>query len=541
MIGTIASGVPPFNSLERMFSVCLVLLLASACSSDDQPTEPDPPPEDESLQVSVQWEQTRQTIHGFGASDAWSTQFVGKHWPAEKKNQIADWLFSRETGPEGQPQGIGLSIWRFNIGAGSAAQGENSGIEDPWRRSEGFLQEDMTYDWSQQQGQRWFLEAAKERGVSTFIGFVNSPPVELTRNDKAYGSGWENANLASDQYDDFAQYLATVGEHFESEGLGLDYISPVNEPQWNWSQENGQEGSPYLNSEIEKLTEALNQEIERRGLTTQIEIPEAAQINYLYASDTNRPQRDDQIAYFFGEGGVQDLSAVAHKVAGHSYYTTWPVSEMISQRRALAEQMQATDPSLEYWMSEYCILADNEEISGGGLDRGMDPALYVARVMHFDLTVANASSWQWWLGVSPYDYKDGLVYIDKNKQNGEALDSKLLWGLGNYSRFLQPGAVRLGTDRSDNVEAEQAARSLMVSAYRGAGEAQAVVVAVNYSQREREMRLSVEGLPDGTSIDTWQPYVTSSEDDLAPASSLIEEGAMATVPARSIVTFVGDL
>ncbi len=33
----------------------------------------------------------------------------------------------------------------------------------------------------------------------------------------------------------------------------------------------------------------------------------------------------------------------------------------------------------------------------------------MARVIHYDLTVGGASSWQWWLAVSPYDYKDGLV------------------------------------------------------------------------------------------------------------------------------------
>jgi hypothetical protein len=47
--------------------------------------------------------------------------------------------------------------------------------------------------------------------------------------------------------------------------------------------------------------------------------------------------------------------------------------------------------------------------------------------MHYDLTVANSSTWYWWLAVSPYDYKDGLVYIDKNKTNGNLTDSKLLW------------------------------------------------------------------------------------------------------------------
>ena len=39
---------------------------------------------------------TYQTMHSFGASDAWRAQYVGLNWPDEKKNRIADWLFSME-------------------------------------------------------------------------------------------------------------------------------------------------------------------------------------------------------------------------------------------------------------------------------------------------------------------------------------------------------------------------------------------------------------------------------------------------------------
>ena len=61
----------------------------------------------------------------FSASDAWSMQFIGL-WPEEKQNLVADWLFSTENDVNGQPKGIGLSLWRFNVGAGSAEQGEAS-------------------------------------------------------------------------------------------------------------------------------------------------------------------------------------------------------------------------------------------------------------------------------------------------------------------------------------------------------------------------------------------------------------------------------
>ena len=59
-----------------------------------------------------------QTIDGFGASDAWSMRFVGT-MPHAVQSEVADLLFSSETGRDGNPKGIGLSIWRFNIGAGS--------------------------------------------------------------------------------------------------------------------------------------------------------------------------------------------------------------------------------------------------------------------------------------------------------------------------------------------------------------------------------------------------------------------------------------
>lgn len=78
---------------------------------------------------TIQTSQPRQTIRHFGASDAWSMQFIGL-WDDEKEQEkIADWLFSTENDSNGQPLGIGLSIWRFNLGAGSAEQGSASQIQ----------------------------------------------------------------------------------------------------------------------------------------------------------------------------------------------------------------------------------------------------------------------------------------------------------------------------------------------------------------------------------------------------------------------------
>src|SRR6185369_10937752 len=98
-------------------------------------------------------------------------------------------------------------------------------------------------------------------------------------------------------------------------------------------------------------------------------------------------------------------------------FSTSPWKEGVALRRRLAKQVDAA--RARYWQTEYCILGNNAgEIDGGGRDKGMDAALYLARVIHMDLVYGQAAAWQWWLAVSPYDYKDGLIYIDKEKKDG---------------------------------------------------------------------------------------------------------------------------
>ena len=109
------------------------------------------------VHYKIETKNPQQVMEHFSASDAWSTQYVGL-WPKEKREQIADWLFSMEMDVQGCPKGIGLSLWRFNIGAGSTEQGDSSQIGSPWTRTECFLQADGTYNWNKQKGQRNFLQ-----------------------------------------------------------------------------------------------------------------------------------------------------------------------------------------------------------------------------------------------------------------------------------------------------------------------------------------------------------------------------------------------
>ncbi|MDN3670457.1 glycoside hydrolase [Echinicola jeungdonensis] len=482
------------------------------------------------VHINAIQQRTYQTIEHFGASDAWSCQFVGL-WPEQKKFAIAELLFSQEMDGKGNPKGIGLSLWRFNIGAGSAEQGTQSGIGDEWRRAESFMNADGSYDWSKQAGQVWFAQKAKEMGVENLLVFPNSPPVHMTKTGKAFGQSG-NSNLDQANYDDFGNYLANVIEGLEAKGLDVDYISPVNEPQWDWS-DGGQEGTPFWNDEIVGIVRELDKALEEKGLEAKIDIAEAGQLNYLYEQG-NKQGRGNQVEGFFSKGSpnyLGDLKHMGNAISGHSYFTTSPFNEAVKTREKVAESIMPYS-GLKFWMSEYCILGDNAgEINGNGRDLGIDPALYMARVIHNDLTVANASAWHWWLGVSPYDYKDGLVYIDYQKEDGNFYESKMLWALGNYSRFIRPGFQRIAVNI---MEETRETPGLLVSAYLGPGSHKIIYVLVNSGIKSKEVSLELNG----KEIQNKKVYITSKDYDLTPMKS--NDKGLIEIPSRSIVTVVSE-
>jgi hypothetical protein len=515
----------------RNYSSFLFLgIIAAFFSCAKQSTEPTPSPSEK--QVTINLNDRRQTIRNFGASDAWCIQHIAG-WPDEKRNQVADWLFSLEKDANGKPKGIGLSLWRFNIGAGSTPQGN---ISDEWRSTEGFLTNDHGYDWSKQQNQRWFLSAAKQRGVQKLLGFTNSPPVQLTKNGKAFSSNGEEANIAPENYKAFAKFLVDVTNHLKENGTPLDYLSPFNEPQWDWTG-NGQEGSPYRNSEVFAITKILDSTLTAHNLETKIQIAEAGKLNYLYEK-ADKPTRGEQIRTFFNQSSslyLGDFPHVDHVISGHSYFTSAPAATLKSVREKVAASISEASVPIEFWQSEYCILGDQEEVKASGKDTGMAPALYVARIIHHDLAAANASAWHWWLSVSVYDYKDGLIYAEKKKTDGEIEDSKLLWALGNFSRFIRPGSLRLGLSSELNLND---ADGLMFSSYLNSADNEVVTVIVNYGQIDSAIALRTEG----GEVTSWQPYLTgSAPDEKLKPLAVLQANQSVFVPKRSVLTLVGKL
>lgn len=481
--------------------------------------------------IEINISEQYQVIDNFGASDCWSMQKIGE-WYTPQKERVADLLFSVD-------KGIGLSAWRFNIGAGI----NRTTIQHPWRTAETFETGEGQYDWTRQENERWFLNAAKERGVDQFIAFVNSPPARMTRNGYTNCTdGLGSTNLKDGFEEQFAAYLTDILEHFKDKWeIEFDYISPVNEPQWEWNGSN-QEGNRASNSDIIAIVEALYDKLQERGLNTKISIVESGNLaswdNEIEYLNTKYGEKyGDYLKEVINNPGIKDK--IGNHFSGHSYWSDRIGGQLTEDRQALFFKiLPYLNGGWKYWMTEYCVMDGPEGNGGRGRDLTIKTALDVARVIHYDLTLLRANAWQWWTAISPEDYKDGLIFTNyKDDPNSQSIiESKLLWAFGNFSRFIRPGYKRVRCSGAND------RYGLMGSAYISPDQENIIVVFVNMSESEEPVSFQISGLDSNKKVQSFTPYVTSDKlgDDLRKYADFSADNVY-MVPARSIVTLVGKI
>ncbi|WP_417015454.1 glycoside hydrolase [Alistipes sp.] len=536
--------------MKRTLTACALLLLAAACSKEEAGDNGNGGTDLSQIAVSklvtINAAAQYQTIAGFGASDAWSPETVGTLWTAGRDG-ISEALFSREI-VNGQPRGIGLSMWRVNLGGGTAEQGDESGIKDATRRAQSYLNEEGTgYDWTKCAGQRYFLDRAKTFGVEKVVLFSNTPPVQYTLNGKGYSDNGAHANLQADRYDDFADYMADVAQHYLSLGYPVTHISPVNEPQYNWqySSDGGQEGSGWANAEVARLARELDASLSERNLGVDILLGEAGDFTYLYSQTSGNADRSDVIRNFFSPSSqnyVGDLAHVKKLICGHSYWTdgTWEGMRSVrSNLRQSAEQY-----GLELWQSEWSMLGDGystDEFVGYEAASEMDIALYMAKVIHNDLTVAGVTSWSFWtsMDVPRWGQKcrfmlialgDGTNEFDIRNGEGAWKAAPTLWVLGNYSLFVRPGYHRIALTLNES-------RSFFGSAYASPDGKRIVAVYTNLSNKPVKLVETRENF--GAEPRSIVKYTTSATSSLRETVLNVDDAVL--LDAESVTTVVYDL
>jgi O-glycosyl hydrolase len=456
-----------------------------------------------------------QTIEGFGVAGAWWPNDLIRFDPSVQA-MVAERLFGAG--------GIALSAYRYNIGSGGV------GVEHQVRAPEGFLIAPGEYDWLRDPGGRRFLSLAADHGVPVLIGFANSaPPVWTTTGTSCGGLLQPGAEAA------FAAYLTDVVEHFHAaEGVTLSYVSSMNEPAYRF-EGCGQEGMAVPAPQRATLIQALGRTLAARAPYARVIADESSRVRQHFLAEV--PQ-------WLGVGDTAEhVAALAH----HLY--DFPDAATLREARALGERY-----GKPLWSTEICCFDTRTGAWGPQYDPTIRGALVMANLIWQGMTEANDAAFHWWVALSselgcdplahpgcerePNDdgWNDGLLYYDPNyAENGNQTIylTKRYWALGNFSRYVRPGARR-----HDVLGGPDPLRLLAFATDGGWA-----VVVVNNAPAGRppaevELRLPPEK---GRRLIAEAAIETSAARDLAPVSPpRVETSGLlrARVPAESITTYV---
>jgi O-glycosyl hydrolase len=439
--------------------------------------------------VTIQPRHAYQAFEGWGTSSAWWSQTIGDGETAE---EIARALYS-------DTQGLGLDIYRYNVGGG---ENDNPAtrIKHDSRRTESFYVYNpetgqYVYDFTRDANARQMLDKAIEQGATEVILFCCSPHFSMTSSGQASGGLEEGvSNLPPENYRAFVDYLLTIADWFVAQGYPVTGISPINEPQWGWGGAwVGQEGCHYTPEEAVALLELFAVTMKERGAPYRLVAPESGDMSEGYTAYTDA---------FWGSAILREYCGT---FSGHSY---WMDNEIVKKWLS-GLRFKCRYPDKKFEMSEWCELP--QTIDANSIDSG----LYMANVIVQDLTLLNAVSWVSWTAVNG----DGVMDII----DGQLRYYNHYWAYKQFSAFIREGAKRVKVKDSFGLGSD-----LSSVAFLQGGEA--VLVVVNNAEEPREICL-------GGRYGAMQVYVTDAE----RRCELCYDGAFAaaqTLPARSIGTFV---
>ena len=447
-----------------------------------------------------------QTFERIGASGAWWAQIVGgwEHIDPESgkpiRDRISELLYSKNSG-------IGIGIFRYNIGAGSKHSGKGE-YSMPARSTECFEISKGKYDWDRDKNAVYMMKQAVKDGADEVILFVNSPPERLTKNGMAHADKGKlfKENLSRENYREFADYCLDITEYFINEGIPVKYLSPVNEPVWIWN--GGQEGCHYKPKSVKKVFEVFAEELVNRPLLKNVKLSgaESGDLRWFNKTYTRKLLENP------------DVCSLIDAVDVHSYCLPVPLpinvpffNNRVAFVKRFRKWMNKNYPDIPVKMSEWCHMQ-------GGRDKSIESALVMAKTMYEDIAFLNVTSWQHWIAVSEVDYCDGLIYINLDDKTFEM--TKRYYATGNFSKYITPGSIRIESEIND--------KDLLTLAFDNNGII--TLIVINLSDISKEIEIS--------SKNGIKAAVTDKDNDLS--ESVIYDNNIKITP-KSVNTYVFEM
>jgi len=436
--------------------------------------------------VTVQLDQARQTIEGFGINNNW------KELGSSGINACFD-----------SASGLGLSILRIGMNENG---GVASGSGD--------------------------ISLARNKGAK-IIGSTWSPPASYKTN----GSINDGGHLKTANYDQWASTIASFAKsnnlYAMSMGNEPDFASCGSAEPCNGSYPT----TLYTAEEMVAFIKVLGPKMRSTAPNCKIMAPEASEWIHTW-SDTsgccstpgNKPSSDPLKCgcftgkttscscaagkgYSYGKYLFEDKAAWAYvDILGVHQYDTqvsvpWPSYVPVADRKSV---WQTEMSGVKWWPDG----SPSTDISNGVVGAGW---------IHNALTVGELNAWCYWWYNGGSDTNEGLLL------NGQ--DTKRHYTYGNYSKYVRPGMTRV--DITGAIPA-----GVLLTAFKGTG-GKVVIVAINKGTASATVPITITG---GTAPATMTPIVTSSSENWASKTALpVTSGAFtATLAGTTVTTFVSN-
>lgn len=338
------------------------------------------------------------------------------------------------------------------------------------------------------------MQQATARGAKV-VSAVWTPPASMKTNGTLNCTdGGGNGTLASSSYGAFASYLLNYVQQLQSaDGISLYGLVPQEEPDSCGGA--GSYTSEMSGAQIDTFVKTnIGPTFSGAGVSTKIIIPETSSTGYLDAY-ANPTMTDGGAVGYVGIVSSDDYCGNC----GHS------------------NEIAYTTGGKPLWQMS----------TSDGLtpDASMTSALTYAQMIHNWLVNVNAQSWSWWWMVDyNADTNEGLI-----ESNGTI--TKRLYMMGNWSKFVRPGYVRMSATANP-------VSGVSCSAYKNASTGAFDIVCINTNGSSSAITFSLSGFPAVSSVNPW---VTDASNNLIEGSAITVSGGgfATTLGADSVTTFDG--
>ncbi|KAK0636597.1 glycoside hydrolase family 30 protein [Bombardia bombarda] len=440
--------------------------------------------------ITVDLSKTYQTIDGFGTSQAFQRAVQMSKLSEAEQRKALDLLFNTTSGG-------GLSILRNGIGSSPDMSSDHMVSIAP--KNPGSPSASMTYSWDGSDNkQLWVSQEAQNRyGVKTIYADAWSAPgyMKTNGNDANGGSlcGVTGAKCSSgDWRQAYADYLVKYIQLYKESNVTITHLGFLNEPELTTSyasmRSTAQQAVDFI--------KILHPTLAAANLSSPISI-----------ACCDAEGWSSQSSMLATLKSVDDMLGT---ITAHAY-TSSPQSPMNSRHPVW--QTEAADLQGAWTSAWY---------ARGGAGEGWTWAnnVYTAVVN------ANASAYLYWIGVQAGNTNSHMIHIN----NGKVEASKRLWALGQWSRFVRPGAVRVGTSGT--------ASGMKTAAFRNVDGAVAVVF-INSGSAAGRVSVKV-GTGTGTAWGSARAWVTDNTHEVGEleVSGFADGVATANIPSRAMATVV---